>query len=126
MLSGFDDYLEGLEWQPDGQSLTYHLSRTKSLTYRTWLDGRPPELFLDKSDTWDYTGKWAPDGKRFFFINFANKEASLDIYETESGEFSRFAQDPHNCLPEWSGDGKTITWTTKKSIRQLWLMENFK
>ncbi|MFC1475605.1 tetratricopeptide repeat protein [Candidatus Zixiibacteriota bacterium] len=126
LLSGLDEYKEGMEWHPDGQSLTYHLSKSKSDTYRTWLDGRPPELFFDKPDTWDYTGRWAPEGKRYFFINFADSEGFLDIYDTETGEFSHFARDPHNALPEWSADGKTITWTTKKSIRQLWLMENFK
>ena len=126
MLSGLENYKEGLEWHPDGKSLTYHLSKTVGELYRTWLDGRPPEPFLNNPKVWDYTGKWAPDGKRFFVIGFARSEAYLDVYDTVSGEITHFAETPHIALPEWSKDGTMITWTTEKSIRQLWLMENFK
>jgi Tol biopolymer transport system component len=124
LVSTFADYKEGLEWHPDGQSLTYHLSRPKSETYRTYLDGRPPEFFLDKSDAWDYTGQWSPDGKRYFLKNSKCKKWYLDVYDVDTGEFTPFAENA--SLPVWSADKKTVAWTTEQTIRQIWLMENFR
>lgn len=125
LLSTFNDFKEGLEWTPDGQSLTYHLSKTASKTLKTFLDGRPPEEFFNKPDAWDYVGVWAPDGKSYFFRNSApSKQWHLDILDTESGEYSRFADNAN--LPIWSADGKTIAWSTERAIRQLWIMEDTK
>jgi len=126
LLSGFEDYKEGLEWHPDGQSLTYHLSKTKSETSRTYLDGRPPELFLDKDDVWDYVGRWSPDGDRYFLSGFRDaKEECVDIYDVSTGEYTLFSDDAAS-LPSWSGDRKTVVWTIERKISQLWLMEDFK
>lgn len=124
LISDLNDYKEGLEWHPDGKSLTYHLSKSKSQTYRAWLDDRPPELFLDKSDAWDYTGCWSPDGKLYYLLSFKDSKAFVDAYDINTEEFTPFGEDAG--LPIWSGDHKTIVWTTEKSIRQLWLMEDYK
>ena len=123
LLSGDNkDYKEGLEWTPDGQSLVYHLSRKNSKILKTYLDGRPPELFLDKLDAWDYFGVWAPDNKSYFFRNAIDNTWYMDVYDTQSEEFTRFATNAD--LPSWSDDGNTIAWTTERAIRQLWLMED--
>jgi len=124
-LSGFEDYKEGLEWHPNGQSLTYHLSKLKSQTNRTYLDGRPPELFLDKDDIWDYVGRWAPDGERYFLSGFRrDKGECVYVYSVRTDEYSLFA-DGAASLPSWSGDQKTVVWTIEKKVSQLWLMEDF-
>jgi Tol biopolymer transport system component len=123
LLSGFDDYKEGLSWHPDGKSLTYHLSKGASQTYRCFLDGRPPELFLDKADAWDYVGIWSPDGNRYYLSNSATDSWQTDIYDVNTGEFTPFV---NAALPRWSGDQKTMVWTAEKRIIQLWLMEDFK
>jgi len=126
LISDFDEYKEGLEWHPDGLRLTYHESKTKSDTRITYLDGRPPELFLDKDDSWDYVGRWSPDGDRYFFSGFRlAKTPCVDIYNVNTGEFTLFSDEAAG-LPSWSGDQKTMVWTVEKKIKQLWLMENFK
>jgi len=126
LISDFDEYKEGLEWHPDGSRLTYHESKTKSDTRITYLDGRPPELFLDKDDSWDYVGRWSPDGDRYFFSGFRGaKTECVDIYHVNTGEFTLFSDDAAS-LPNWSGDQKTMVWTVERKISQLWLMENFK
>lgn len=123
LLSGDNkDYKEGLEWTPDGQSLVYHLSRKNSKILKTYLDGRPPELFLEKPDGWYYFGVWAPDGKSYYFRNWVDEAWYLSIYDSESGKFSRFSKNAR--LPNWSADGKTIAWSTERAIRQLWVMED--
>lgn len=119
-------YKEGLEWHPDGQRLTYHASLGKSETRQAYLDGRPPGLLLDHPGPfWDYTGVWAPDGRRFFFFSsdLERKDRSgVYIYDEATGDITLFAR--NSGLPRWSRDGKTITWTTGKQLLQLWLAEN--
>ncbi len=123
LLSGDNKYYkEGLEWTPDGQSLVYHLSKKNSSILKTYLDGRQPELFLAKPDEWYYFGVWAPDGKSYFFRNWVDEGWKLEVYDTETEEFSRFSKNAR--LPNWSADGKKIAWTTERAIRQLWLMED--
>ena len=125
LLSGDNkEYKEGLEWTPDGQSLIYHLSKKNSKILKTFLDGRPPELFLEEPDEWYYFGVLAPDGKSYYFRNWVDEGWKLDIYDTENGEFSRF--DENARLPRWSADGKTIAWSTERAIKQLWIMEDNK
>lgn len=123
LLSGANtDYKEGLEWTPDSQSLVYHLSLKNSKIMKTYLDGRPPELFLAEPDEWYYFGIWAPDGKSYFFRNWVDDGWYLYVYDTESEDLSSFAENAR--LPRWSADGNTIAWTTERAIRQLWIMED--
>jgi Tol biopolymer transport system component len=126
LISDFDEYKEGLEWHPDGLRLTYHESKTKSDTRITYLDGRPPELFLDKNDVWDYVGIWSPEGDRYFLSGFRGaKTECVDIYHVNTEEYTLFSDDAAS-LPSWSGDQKTMVWTVERKISQLWLMKDFR
>ena len=40
------DYLEGVEWHPDGQRLSYNVDRGESETREAYMDGRPPTTTL--------------------------------------------------------------------------------
>jgi len=123
-LTPYDDiYKEGLEWHPDGQRITYHLSLGYSKTYQVFLDGRPPSLFLNHPDSWDYMGVWTADGRRFIFSGSAGGEWKTFVYDTESGDVRLFRE--RSGLPVWSRDGSTIAWSSYTTTRQLWLIENF-
>jgi Tol biopolymer transport system component len=122
------EYKEGLEWHPDGQRLTYHVSLGKSETRQAYLDGRPPSLLVDHLNPpfWDYVGVWAPDGRRFFFVSFdvqRKGRSGVYVYDEASGDITLFSLDA--APPRWSRDEKTIVWTTQKEVRQIWVMENF-
>lgn len=118
-------YKEGLEWHPDGQRLTYHIALLHSETRQVFLDGRPPSLLVDQPTHWDYLGKWAPDGRRFFFQSFAEDGPDgIYVYDEVTGDISLFAY--HADLPTWSRDGKTMAWVSMKETRQLWVMSNFR
>jgi Tol biopolymer transport system component len=123
------DYLEGVEWHPDGQSLSYNVDRRASETRQAYLDGRPPTLLVDHPDGWDYIGAWAPDGRRFFYMSeAAGKEGyGIYVYDEASGDITLFADHASDqSPPRWSRDGKTVAWwATKKTERQAWVMENF-
>ena len=123
------DYLEGVEWHPDGQRLSYNVDRRASETRQAYLDGRPPTLLVDHPDGWDYIGAWAPDGRRFFYISeAAGKEGyGIYVYDEASGDITLFADHAaYQSPPRWSRDGKTAAWwATKKTERQAWVMENF-
>ena len=126
-LTPSDVYKAGLEWHPDGQRLTYHVEQSKSETRQAYLDGRPPSLLVDHDNPtfWDHVGKWAPDGRRFFFdsVNVHTNEWGIYIYDEPSGNITLFA--PNASLPNWSRDGKMMTWESHKHVNQIWLVENF-
>ncbi|MBC8233382.1 PD40 domain-containing protein [bacterium] len=126
-LTPSDLWKEGLEWHPDGQRLTYHVEQAKSETRQVYLDGRPPSLLVDHHNPtfWDHVGKWAPDGRRFFFdsANVDTNEWGIYIYDEPSGDITLFA--PNASLPNWSGDGKMMVWESHKHVNQIWLAENF-
>jgi Tol biopolymer transport system component len=121
------DYLEGVEWHPDGQRLSYNLCTRESETRQAYLDGRPPTTLVDHPDGWDYIGAWAPDGRRFFYIAEEKEGNGIYVYDETSGDITLFAD--HAAIqspPRWSRDGKTAAWwVTRKTERQAWVMENF-
>lgn len=122
-------YLEGVEWHPDGQRLSYNVDRRESETRQAYLDGRPPTLLVDHPDGWDYIGAWGPDGRRFFYISEAAGKEGYGIYayDEASGDITLFADHAADqSPPRWSRDGKTAAWwVTRKTARQAWVMENF-
>jgi Tol biopolymer transport system component len=126
-------YLEGVEWHPDGQRLSYNVDRVESETRQAYMDGRPPTTLVDHHypDAWDYIGAWAPDGRRFFYMSEslkAGKEGyGIYVYDEASGDITLFADHAANqSPPRWSRDGKTAAWwATRKTERQAWIMENF-
>ncbi len=123
-------YLEGAEWHPDGQRLSYNVDRRESETRQAYLDGRPPTLLVDHPDDgWDYIGVWAPDGRRFFYMSEATGEEGYGIYvyDEASGDTTLFADHVSGqSPPRWSRDGKTAAWwATRKTEPQAWIMENF-
>jgi Tol biopolymer transport system component len=122
------EYKEGLEWHPDGQRLTYHVSRSESETRQAYLDGRPPTLLFDDPDGWDYVGAWTPDGNRFFFVcDIGQGNWDIRIYDEASGDITPFSTHAGNArtVPCFSRDGKIITWSTREKVVQLWTMEDF-
>jgi len=123
------EWKEGLEWHPDGQRLTYHVSGYDSETHQTYLDGREPTLLVNAPDTWDYVGMWAPDGRRFFFMGsvVSAKSLGMYVYDESSGKTTQVSDLVENAgVPRWSRDGKTMAWwATRTTSIQTWIMENF-
>lgn len=74
----------------------------------------------------DYVGRWAPDGRRFFFITtLGNGEPwELHAYDEETGTIERVAAAAPGP-PRWSRDGARMVWVVEQSVSQLWLMEKF-
>jgi len=120
-LTSADEYKEGLEWHPDGQRLTYHVSRLDSETHQAFLDGREPTLLVNAPDIWDYVGIWAPDGRRYFFVG------PLTFYDESTGETTRVSEEGENAsVPRFSADGKTMAWwSSRRTSTQTWIMEDF-
>ena len=123
---------EGLEWHPDGRRLTYMrylpeptATGRDSEIRMAYLDGRPTHMLISQPDHWDYVGRWAPDGRRFFFITapHVGEPWELHAYDEETGKIERVAADAG--LPRWSRDGARMVWVVEQSVSQLWLMENF-
>jgi len=127
-----DGYKEGLEWHPDGKRLSYmrYLAQptetgSDSEIRMAYLDGRPTRMLINQLDHWDYVGRWAPDGRRFFFITapHGGEPWELHAYDEETGKIERVAA--HAGLPRWSRDGARMVWVVEQSVSQLWLMENY-
>ena len=128
-LTSADEWKEGLEWHPDGQRLTYQLSRYDSETHQAYLDGREPTLLVNAPDIWDYVGMWAPDGRRYFFLGnvITAKKMGMHFYDESSGKTTQAIEPVKNAgVPRWSRDGKTMAWwETRETSTQTWIMENF-
>ena len=127
-LPSVDGFKEGLEWHPDGQRLTYHVTRPDSATYQAYLDGREPTLLVNAPDVWDYVGTWAPDGRRFFFMGqISEKNAGMLVYDESSGETTQVLEPGESTgVPSFSRDGKIMAWwQTRQTGVQTWIMEDF-
>jgi Tol biopolymer transport system component len=118
---------QGLEWHPDGERLTYNLTRLDSATHQAYLDGREPSLLVNAPNIWDYTGTWAPDGHRFFFLGALSKKGfSMCVYDETSGETTQVSEPGNLGGPSFSRDGKTMAWWASRSTStQTWIMEDF-
>jgi Tol biopolymer transport system component/tRNA A-37 threonylcarbamoyl transferase component Bud32 len=127
------EYLEGVEWHPDGRRLSYNVCMIEGGTRQAYLDGRPPTTLVGHHypDAWDYIGAWAPDGRRFFYISESWKTGKdgigIYVYDEASAAITLFADHvAEQSPPSWSRDGKTAAWwATRKTERQAWIMENF-
>jgi Tol biopolymer transport system component len=123
------DYLEGIEWHPDGRRLSYNVCRVESETRQAYMAGQPPTLLVKSPEGWDYIGTWAPDGRRFFYMSEPDGKEGICIYvyDEDSGDITLFADlTSHQSPPRWSRDGKTAAWwVTRTTERQAWVMENF-
>ncbi len=123
------DWKERLEWHPDGQRLTYHVSRYDSETHQTYLDGREPTLLVNAPDIWDYVGMWAPDGRRYFFLGsvITAQKMGMHVYDESSGKTTQAIEPAENAgVPSFSRDGTTMAWwETRQTSIQTWIMEDF-
>jgi Tol biopolymer transport system component len=127
-------YKEALEWHPDSRGVTY---MDYGADWRddgsrvAWIDGRPvSRVGVQPAPQWDYVGRFAPDGHRFFFISAGTRSNAwgLFVHDTRAGTTSvawpdSDANPGSQGVPGFSADGRTITWTVANDLRQLWLME---
>jgi Tol biopolymer transport system component len=114
---------EGLEWHPDGQRLTYHMSLLSAETHQAFIDGREPTLLVNAPDAWDYVGVWAPDGHRYFFVG----GPPMYCYDESTGETTQVSVEGESAgVPRFSADGTTMAWwSSRRTSTQTWIMEDF-
>ena len=121
-----------MEWHPDSKRLSYMRylpepteTGNDSEIRMAYLDGRPTRMLINQPDYWDYVGRWAPDGRQFFFITAppSGEPWELHAYDEETGKIEWVAADAG--LPRWSRDGARMVWVVEQSVSQLWLMENY-
>ena len=82
-------------------------------------------MLINQPDHWDYVGRWAPDGRRFFFITKPDdgEPWELHAYDEEMATIERVAAAAGP--PRWSRDGARMVWVVEQFVSQLWLMENY-
>ena len=122
-------YKEGLEWHPNGESLTF-MSYGPDGVWQVRLDGSPPEPLIDQPDLWDYVGRWSPTGNHLYFVSArrgAETPWNLHVYDEAAGSVRRVWSSGEGSagLPSFSHDGESLTWSVTRGSSQLWLMENF-
>lgn len=120
-------YKEGLEWHPDGASITYFEYGHESII-RAYLDGRTPTILFDQPESWEYIGKWSPDGRNFFFISSKDNAWNSYAYNVETNHIEQIGENSEGdvCLPYWSSDGKRMTWSSTRHSGQLWLIDGYR
>lgn len=122
-------YKEGLEWHPDGQSLTwmqYGPDEYGAVIKRAYLaDGRVEDM-IDQPDHWDYVGTWSPDGNLFFFLSTSCHpgRGQVHVFHAETKAITHALRD--GSLPEWSRDGRTSAWAAGRSVQHFEVVEGVK
>lgn len=124
-VSPADHYKEGLDWDPTGERLTYHLSLRNSRTAQTSLATGGEKEFHDEPEVWDYRGRWAPDRRSYYFEGTPDNSTAWQVYrlDTRTGTSTRFAGN-NASLPTWSRDGRFMAWRESPTSSQLWLLED--
>ena len=121
-----DRYKEGLSWHPDGDRLTY--MRYGPGAYgaeNRWafLDGSPTQTFIDMPERWDYVGRWAPDGDRFYFSSFGDDEQTRFVKRLSTAQIDPVTGDL--STPTWGDDGEHLVWENSETQHLFWSMEGF-
>ena len=117
-------YKEGLEWHPDSKSITY-FEYGQELTKRINLDSATNTVLFDQEIAWEYIGKWAPGGEKYYFMSFLANVWNTYIYDVESGDIEPLNTNSAGdvTLPSWSENGETLSWSTTRKSGQLLLMD---
>jgi Tol biopolymer transport system component len=127
-------YKEALEWRPDSRGVTYMdygPDWQEDGSRIAWLDGQPVSpVGVQPPPQWDYVGRFAPDGHRFFFISAGMRANAwgLFVHDMRTGVTSVAWPDTDanpgtQSLTGFSADGRLMTWSVSDDLRQLWLME---
>lgn len=125
-----NQYKEGLEWHPDGTRLTYmyYQGGGGDDTRVAYLDGRPTTLLVNQpAPLWDYIGTWTPDGRSYYFLSTPAGESAWGLYafdeQSRTVSIASPATGGSSGLPRFSRDGALMTWTIKRDLHQLWMLE---
>ena len=108
-----------VSWHPDGQRLSYVKNGKIWIAY---LDGRPPTPFHDESALEAWGGQWAPDGETFYSSGF-NDEGPATYRRNTDGTSELFAS---GWAPTFSGDGRTLLWSSPVISNEMWMMEGLR
>ncbi|MBK8979658.1 MAG: serine/threonine-protein kinase [Planctomycetes bacterium] len=107
-------YKEGLVWHPSGEFVTYvdYGPANDSQIRFAWLDGRPTEVAIQQSDSWDWIGAWAPDGERFYFFSYggAAEGSPVHVYDRQARQVVTRGVPGMSSLPRWSAGGNAAVW----------------
>jgi hypothetical protein len=118
-----------LSWHPDGQRLAYVAQTEENVvgTRMAWLDGRPTTHFFDEPDVWEYGGRWAPDGRTFYFLGRDPQNGETTYRRHPDGTVELlWVNGQLNPFGRFLTADGTLVYTAWKRTDELWMIEDFR
>jgi TolB protein len=121
------DFLQHLQWAPDGKRFLFTRIQGKSMALWTMnVDGSDVKRLLPNEKEPHFDGHWSPDSQRIVFVHDRLKgtdgELQIDIVSAEG--IDRKTLVPKVAFeesPRWAPDGKTIAWvSTRAKNPDIW------
>jgi Tol biopolymer transport system component len=124
-----NDYLLG--WGPDGEHVLFASDRggTPGAWLQTVIDGDPKgEPVLVKADLWNVTeGQFVANGSFIYTVQTGSRQISVASLDPRSGKVIGAARSLTPAVtgrvadPQWSPDGRSVSYTTSMAGRGLTL-----
>jgi TolB protein len=114
------DFLQHLQWSPDGKKFLFTRLEGKSLALWTMnVDGSDLKRLLPAETQPHFDGHWSPDSQKILFVydrlRGTDGELQIDICNADGSEHKNFI--PHKAFeesPRWSPDGKSVAWVSSR------------
>ena len=110
------------KWSPDGKWIAFYrreFSQEDSRHYDVYLIPAPGGKMQFLVTTGESRGgiSWSPDSKELAFVKGKGNKTDVYVVSIDTGAIRPFTTDgKENTKPAWSGDGKWITYSSRRGI----------
>lgn len=119
--TGFEGYVNGPAWSPDGRAVAYSAS-AEDAQHLWWIPvaGGAPVRITSDAGALDDNPRWSPDGRRLVFQSIRDGAYDWHLYVTDldgTGTRRLGARDGHSVFPDWSPDGRHVVYSHRDEGR---------
>ena len=125
-LTSGNDYIENLDFSPDGQWIAFDSNRRGNMDI--WIMRRDGSELrqLTTSSAHDWVPQWSPDGKKIMFHSLRSGNRDLFVIPVGGGAIKQLTNHPaEDLLASWSPDGERIAFASNRNgSMNVWVMSS--